>query len=300
MEIGQIEAFIQVVRDGSFTKAAAALHLSQPSVSTRIAALEASLNCRLFNRKGRRLTLTPIGESFLPYAERALMALQDGQQVVTDHQTGRRGQISIVSVDTLAASFLPAPIQRFRVENPGVNCTVHLCMPREILNLLYEGIASMGLIRGPLWDRGVEVLARFQEPIRAITREGHQLAQRNEISLADLLAFPLYRVPLDGATMAFVEHLSAQTRSRQGSSQVWLPAIMAVPMLLKGQGIAFLPESFALHYLERGELVVLQVSDMPALSHEPLLVKLADQELDDLHLELVRMVRAQWRPLLVA
>lgn len=299
MEIGQIEAFVQVVRDGSFTKAANTLNLSQPSVSTRVAGLEAALDCQLFIRSGRRLRLTQIGETFLPHAERALMALLDGKAAVDDHQSGRRGQVSVVVLDTLAVSFLPEPMQRFRSEYPGVDFTVHLCMPREILNLLYEGTAELGLIRGPLWDRGVQILARFQEPVQAITNSSHPLAQRGEISLADVLDYPIYRLPLDAATMAFVEHIAAQARSQSGGSQVWMPAIMAIPMLLKGQGIAFLPETFVQSYLDSGDLLVLDIIDLPNLSHEPLLVKMADHSLDNLHLEFVRMFRAQWRHLLV-
>lgn len=299
MEIGQVEAFVQVVREGSFTKAAESLTLSQPSVSTRIAGLEDGLNCQLFFRGGRRLSLTPIGEAFLPYAERALLTLQDGQQTVADYKSGRRGHVSIVVLDTLAVTLLPKPMQRFRNEYPDVDFTVHLSMPREILNLLYDGITRLGLIRGPIWDRGIQVLAYFQEPVHAIAIASHPLAQQAEISLADILDYPIYRVPLDPSIVAFVEHLVEQVRSRHNRSQVWLPVIMAVPMLLKGQGVAFLPESFVSDYLASGELSILDVTDLPVLNHEPLLVKLADHKLDNLHQELVRMIRAQWRTIRV-
>lgn len=299
MEIGQIEAFVQVAREGSFTKAAESLNLSQPSVSTRIAGLEASLDCKLFFRSSRRLSLTPIGEAFLPYAEKALLTFQEGQQTVADYKSGRRGQVSIVVLDTLAMSLLPKPMQRFRREYPEVDFTVHLSMPREILKMLYDGKTCLGLIRGPLWDRGIQVLAYFQEPVHVIANAGHPLAQQGEISLADVLDYPIYRVPLDPSTVAFVEHLVEQVRSSHTRSQVWLPVIMAIPMLLKGQGVAFLPESFVGEYLVSGELVILDVTDLPVLNHEPLLVKLADYELDSLHQALVRMIRAQWRTIRV-
>lgn len=299
MEIGQIEAFVQVVRDGSFTQAANSLNLSQPSVSTRVAGLETALNCQLFVRGGRRLKLTPIGEAFLPYAERSLSALQEGRAAVLDHQSGKRGRVSLAVLDTLAVSFLPKPMQRFRDEHPAVDFAVHLSMPREILNLLYEGVADLGLIRGPLWDRGIQVLARFQEPVRAIANINHPLANREKITMADVLDYPVYRIPLDAASVAFVEHLTAQSRSHSSGAQVWLPAIMALPMLRQGPGIAFLPECFVQDDLKTGELTTLRITDLPALSHEPLLVKIAQRNLDPLHLEFVRMMRAQWRSILV-
>lgn len=295
MEFGQIEAFVQVVRDGSFTKAAETLNLTQPTISARIAVLEAELGCELFVRGGRRLSLTPVGEAFQPYAERTLLALQEGEQAVKDYQNGRRGYVSIVALDTLAMSLLPKPVQRFRMAYPDVDLTVHLNMPRQILQMVFEGETHLGLIRGPLWDRGIEVVARFQEPVQVIANANHPLAHEKHISLADVLDYPIYRLPLDAATMAFVEHLVAQARSQSGQSQVWLPAIMVIPMLLKGKGLAWLPESFVEQYLWSEELAVLDVDDLPFLKHEPLLVKLGGYKLDAHHQELVRMIRAQWR-----
>lgn len=295
MEIGQIEAFVQTVHAGSFTKAAESLHLSQPSISSRIAGLEASLVCRLFIRSGRRLSLTPIGEAFLPYAERALIALQEGQEIVADHKSGRKGYVSIVGIDTLAMAFLPRPMQRFRREYPDVDFTVHQSMPREILDLLYEGKTHLGLIRAPLWDRGIQVLGRFQEPVCVIVNAHHPLSGEREISISKVLEYPIYRVPLDPGTVAFVEHLVEQVRSRRNTSQVWLPVMMLIPMLLMEQGVAFLPKSFVAEYLSSGELVVLDVVDLPILNHEALIVKRADRELDILHQELVRMIRTEWR-----
>ena len=299
MEFGQIEAFVQVVRHGSFTKAAETLNLTQPTISARIAVLEAQLGCQLFVRGGRRLSLTPAGEAFRPYAERTMLALQEGEQAVKDYQTGRRGYVSIVTLDTLAMSFLPKPVQRFRTAYPAVDLTVHLNMPREILQMIYDGETQLGLIRGPLWDRGIEVVARFQEPVQVIANASHPLAQEKSVSLADVLDYPIYRLPLDAASVAFVEHLVAQARSQSDQSRVWLPVIMVIPMLLKGQGVAFLPGSFVEEYLLSGELVALDVTDLPFLKHEPLLVKLNGYKLDAHHQELVRMIRAQWRKLAV-
>jgi DNA-binding transcriptional LysR family regulator len=295
MEYGQFKAFVQVARDGSFTMAAQSLGLTQPSVSTRIAVLESTLGSALFVRSGRKLSMTPAGEALLPYAHRSLTALQEGEQMVNDHIIGKRGIVSIVVLDTLAMSILPKPMQRFQSEHPEVKFKVHLCMPREILNLLYDGTAHLGLIRGPLWDRGVESIAHFQEPIHAIVSANHPLAGLSEISLNDVLEYPIYRVPLSPTTTAFVEKLWEQTRSGSGTGIVQLPVVMAIPMLLKSNGVAFLPGTFVNDNLASGTLVALPIPDMPKLYHEPLLVKLSNRTLDALHQELARLITAQWR-----
>src|SRR5690242_12243270 len=77
MDIDQLSAFDRVVREGGFSRAAIALGIGQPAVSSRIRALEEAVGGALFVR-GRRIALTPLGESFLPYARRALEVLGEG------------------------------------------------------------------------------------------------------------------------------------------------------------------------------------------------------------------------------
>src|SRR5688572_32193898 len=87
MELGQLEAFIAVAREGSFTRAAERLNLAQPSLSARIHHLEQSLGGALFDREERPVRLTSLGEIFLPYAERAVGVLDAGREAV---QTARQ------------------------------------------------------------------------------------------------------------------------------------------------------------------------------------------------------------------
>ena len=100
-------------------------------------------------------------------------------------------------------------------------------------------------------------------------------------------------------TAAFIEHLTSQARAREVCPLVSIPAIMAIPMLLEGDGIAFLPGSFIWEELNRGVLVALQVSDLPSLTQEVYLVKLVDRQLDQNHQAFAKMLRSQWRDLLV-
>jgi DNA-binding transcriptional LysR family regulator len=76
MDIDQLRAFERIVREGSFSRAARALDITQPTISARIAALERTLGGRLFSRGGRNLTLTERVEQFLPYARRVLEVLE--------------------------------------------------------------------------------------------------------------------------------------------------------------------------------------------------------------------------------
>ncbi len=82
MDLGQLEAYLKVAEYRNFSRAAESLELTQPSVTARIQALERNLGEVLFERNGRGVRLTDVGESFLPHATRLLDSLQDGRDAV--------------------------------------------------------------------------------------------------------------------------------------------------------------------------------------------------------------------------
>ena len=118
MEISQIEAFLAVVREGSFTKAAERLNLRQPSLSARIQQLEQSLGGELFQRSKRPVQLTPIGEVFVDYAERALGILDAGYEAVRSAQLGMNGRVTLCCPFSLATYLMPEVVNRFSQAYP--------------------------------------------------------------------------------------------------------------------------------------------------------------------------------------
>lgn len=90
----QVEGFVAVAREGNLRRAAARLYISQPALSARIAALEAELGTELFRRTRTGMVLTHAGRAYLPYAERALEALEGGRRSWRRWRTGSRGSCS--------------------------------------------------------------------------------------------------------------------------------------------------------------------------------------------------------------
>src|SRR2546423_5047166 len=114
MDRDQIAAFEQVVREGSFSRAAVALGIGQPAVSSRIHALEEDAGGILFNR-GRRISLTSMGEGFLPYARRVLEVLREGVDAARMAQSGGRGRVKLGALGSLAGGLVgPAPAKFMR------------------------------------------------------------------------------------------------------------------------------------------------------------------------------------------
>ena len=101
MHLDQLAAFDRVAREGSFSRAALSLGLGQPAVSARILALEEAVGGTLFVR-ARRIRLTALGESFLPFARRALELVREGTEVARLAQVGERGKVRIGALGSLA------------------------------------------------------------------------------------------------------------------------------------------------------------------------------------------------------
>src|SRR5215813_935972 len=123
MDVDQLITFDRIAREGSFSRAALGLGLGQPAVSSRIQALEASLGGAVF-RRGRRISLTALGEGFLPYARRVLRMLEEGTEAAERLRTGSRGRVRLGSLGSLAVGLVGPALARFVRARPEVECTL--------------------------------------------------------------------------------------------------------------------------------------------------------------------------------
>jgi LysR family transcriptional regulator, transcriptional activator of the cysJI operon len=145
MELKQLEAFAAVARLGSFTRAANAIRVSQPTVTHYIAALEHELNCELLIRTSSDVSLTEAGVELLGYAQR-FEALEretiDALQVAPED---KKGTLTIAASSVPANCFLPELISAFRQGYPDVVCRVRSCNSAEVVREVMRGRADVGM-----------------------------------------------------------------------------------------------------------------------------------------------------------
>ena len=147
MDTDQLLAFARVVREGSFSRAARTLDIGQPAVSARIQALEAQLGGALLTR-GRRIGLTPLGAGFLPFAERALEALDEGKRHARLSQSGDRGRVTLACLGSLAGDLLGPALASFLRARPGVECSMRSGDHEFVLQLLADGVFAIEVDNG--------------------------------------------------------------------------------------------------------------------------------------------------------
>jgi len=114
----QLRVFTEVARNLSFVRAAEALHLTPPAVTMQIKELESAIELPLFDRQGRKVTLTTAGEYFLVYAKRLLATLKDADDAMARFRKLETGTLSVGLVST-AKYFVPRLLAKFRIEHPG-------------------------------------------------------------------------------------------------------------------------------------------------------------------------------------
>ncbi|MBZ0302732.1 MAG: LysR family transcriptional regulator [Anaerolineae bacterium] len=300
MELGQIEAFERTAREGSFTRAAEVLNLTQPAVSTRIATLEAELGGPLFERGGRQLQLTPLGQRFLPYAERMLAVVADGLQEVRNFHAGRLGEVKIAAPGPFVIGLLVDVLEDFRQQHPTIDVFIRERDKRTILEMLYDGMTALGLVNAPIFDEGVVALARLHDPIRAVAAPAHPLAHLSQpIPMETIYAHTIFRVSMFPRMTAFIDSVVEQGRQGSGGAVIGVPMVMALRLVTLGQGMTFLPQSYVARSVEAGELVYLNLAGLPRLTSEPVLIALKNHQLDKPQQAFVEIFKARWEKLLV-
>jgi len=251
MELDHVEAFVAIVRHGGFTRASAALHLSQPAVSRRIGLLETELGAPLFERLPGGPLLTEAGRVFLPHAEALLASMRDGAEAVAA-LSGETGAVTLALVGTLAGTALTARLKRFREEHPRVDLRVRTALSAEVSALVRRGDANLGLRYHGDPELDSEVV--YEEPMLPVCAVDHPLAgARTARQLAGerWIGFPspgvlqrvLIKAGIDDAEFVPIDSLTAQKRMAEA-----------------GFGLALLPESA----LDEGALRVLDVAALRA------------------------------------
>lgn len=183
--IRQLEAFIAVASEQSFSRAAAKLGLSQPALSQTIAQLEGLIETRMFDRTTRVVRLTAIGEELLPKVRRAIADLDAAVRDARQLSRLAADNLRIACLASVSFRLLPQMISEFNKLHPGVKVVVHDAITADIPRLLASGEAELALTSTTEID-GFDFRPLMRDPYRLLCRRDHPLAGRDEICWAEL------------------------------------------------------------------------------------------------------------------
>jgi DNA-binding transcriptional LysR family regulator len=195
VELHQLQYFIAVAEHAHFTRAAAALHVAQPSVSQQIRKLETELGADLFHRLKRRVSLTEAGEALLPWARRIVSSVDAARIDVQELSNLQRGHISIGATPSIGTHLLPTAVAAFHEKYPGITFELREAGSRLLSAALEAGELDLALLILPVAQSAIDTEMLIDEPILAAVPPNHSLADRSSLKIADLCeeAFVLYR-----------------------------------------------------------------------------------------------------------
>ncbi|MGH2363630.1 MAG: LysR family transcriptional regulator [Chloroflexota bacterium] len=245
MQLDQLRYFLAVARHLSFTRAAEALPLSQPSLTNQIRKLERELGVELFIRTTRRVHLTPAGEDFVNAAQQILNLVETAEMEMHEFSGLKRGRVLIGTIPTVGAFSLPPLLAEFHRLFPGVELAIQEEGSDVLLQLLLEEAIDVAIITaGEAHPTGaLDRRCLVVDEMVVLLPDRHRLAKRSAISLSELEdeqfvlfkpGYGLRRVVLDACSAAgFQPTVAFETSQRE----------TIYGMVQEGLGVTLLPRA---------------------------------------------------------
>ncbi|HEX9246618.1 MAG TPA: LysR family transcriptional regulator [bacterium] len=190
INVHQLKIFHTVARSGSFSRAAAELLISQPSVSIQVGDLERQFGTDLFEQVGKHVRLTEAGRVLDDYAAR-ILALIDETRVAMDEVKGlRRGRLLLGATPTPGTYLLPALLGRFKEQYPSIEISLRLADTRRIQEMLLQRQLDLGLVGGSVSFPDLEAAVLLNDELVLVVAPSHPFATLPSVRVADLAGEP--------------------------------------------------------------------------------------------------------------
>jgi LysR family transcriptional regulator, hydrogen peroxide-inducible genes activator len=177
MELHQLRYFVAVAESSSFSRGAAACHVSQPSLSQQIQKLEREVGRRLFDRLGRTVALTDAGRALLPRARRILAEVDGVERGVAEEIDDGRGSLTVGAIPTVAPFLLPGAVRRFIQQQPQAQLLVREDLTANLVDGLVRAQLDLCVCALPLDDQRIATEQLIAEPLLVAAAAGHPLAK---------------------------------------------------------------------------------------------------------------------------
>jgi DNA-binding transcriptional LysR family regulator len=192
MDNQNLRAFLLVAEHGSFSMAAEKLHLTQPAVSKRVASLEALLGKPLFDRIGRRVTLTEAGEALLPHARSIWRSLRQAEQSIQDLSGEVAGSLRLGTSHHIGLHRLPPLLRRYSNDYPAVKLDIEFMDSERAYEQIMQGSVELAVVTlAPESDPAMLSRAVWPDPLDFMVAEGHALDSANKTDLQTLSQHPV-------------------------------------------------------------------------------------------------------------
>lgn len=261
LELNQLETFLAVAEEHSFSRAAVRLHRTQPAVSQVIRKLESSVGEVLFDRAARDGSLTPAGELLRDYALRLLALRREASSALGELKSLERGHLQLAANEYTCMVLLPA-IDAFRREFPHVSVTVQRMLASRIPQELALRSFELGVISFRPDAEQFRTIAVYNDSLALIAGPEHPLARKARVSIADLGKEVFIAHSVESPLRRRVVETFERYRTPL-NMDIELPTIEAIKLFVAmGNGVALVPHLTVARELETGALVRIPVDEL--------------------------------------
>ena len=259
MLLAQLTSFVEIARTGNLSRAAEALFVTQPALTSRLQVLERELGSELFVRTRRGMRLTAAGKAFLPFAVRSLETVAEGRRLVAEIAQGGAGELTIGAAPAVSTYVLPALLKEFHEAHPKVRLSVRTGHSEEVLELVLRGQVEVGLTRQL---RHADIVSEpvYEDELVLVANRDHPFARRVVIRMEELASEELI---LFDRTSSYHDLTYALFRAAgvEPAGVMELDNIDAAKkMVQQGLGVALLPQTAVAAELDAGSLRVVVIA----------------------------------------
>jgi len=261
VDLFQLETFLAVAEERSFSRAAARLHRTQPAVSQVIAKLEAELGETLLDRSSRDGTLTDAGEVLREYAQKMLNLRSDAEAALVELRSVHTGTLNVAANEYTCLYLLPV-LDAFRKEHPRVKVAVQRALASRIADEVLQHSVELGVVSFRPEDPQVRSVVVYRDELVCIAGPAHALVKDGKASIARLgrETFIAHNVPSplrQKVIETFKRHKTPL------NMEVELPSLDAIKRFVeRGNGVALVPKLTVEDELKSGALVAIAVPEL--------------------------------------
>lgn len=262
------KVFYFAAKYGNITKAATALGSNQPNVTRIIKLLETQLNCRLFIRQARGLSMTEEGKILYSHVEIAYSHLLNAQEEICRQDSQRCGTVTIGATETALHLFLLSLLHDFKLEYPAIRIKIYNQSTPETVKQLISGRFDFAVITSPYeMPKSFSAIKAldFDEILAGGTQYIHLC--NTSLELEDICKYPLIGLGRESATYRFYKDVFIKQGIDLEFDMEVATSDLMLPLIEKNLGIGFVPENLAKPLLEEKKLVRIHLnSDIPSRS----------------------------------
>lgn len=239
--VQQLRYAVAVADERHFGRAAAACHVSQPSLSAQVRELETRLGVDVFERTSRGVLLTPAGAALVDRARRVLTEVDDLGTAAEALADPLAGPLHLGVIPTLAPYLVPGLVRRVRSALPDLRLHLHEQQTERLLDGLVDGRIDAAVLALPVERPGLTSRELYVEPFVLAVPEGHRLAGRGSCSIEDLISEPLVLLE-EGHCLRDQALDVCRLAGREGGTEIQGTSLgTVVQMVATGLGVTLLP-----------------------------------------------------------